>query len=167
MTDPDPMTQLKALTREHMRLIWQIAQMGGELHTEDDRRTFQAMREHPEYAHLWGRLDRLSDAEITVDGTNPILHITTHVVIENQIASGDPPETGQAVAELERRGFSHHEAVHRVGMALMEEIWHMLREERVFDPAHYTDLIAKILRSSAKPATAARLRQRTRPKRRR
>jgi hypothetical protein len=93
MTEQDPSSELKALSREHMRLVWQIAQMGGEQLNDDDRRTAAAMAEHSEYAHLWDRLDRLSDAEITKDGTNPILHITMHAAVESQIAGGEPPET--------------------------------------------------------------------------
>ena len=65
MTEQDPTAELKALSREHMRMVWQIAQMGGEQLNDDDRRTAAAMVEHSEYAHLWYRLDRLSDAEIT------------------------------------------------------------------------------------------------------
>ncbi len=61
MTDQDPTTELKALTREHMRLVWQIAQMGGEQLNDDDRRTAEAMAEHPEDAHLWDRLDQLTE----------------------------------------------------------------------------------------------------------
>lgn len=30
MPSQDPTTELKALTREHLRLVWQAAQMGGE-----------------------------------------------------------------------------------------------------------------------------------------
>ncbi len=60
MTEQDAASELKALSREHMRLVWQIAQMGGEQLNDDDRRTAAAMAEHPEYAHLWDRLDRLA-----------------------------------------------------------------------------------------------------------
>ena len=67
-------------------MVWQIAQMGGEQLNDDDRRTAAAMAEHPEYAHLWARLDRLSDAEITKGGASPILHITMHAAVESQIA---------------------------------------------------------------------------------
>ncbi len=38
MTDQDPTAELKALTHERMRLVWQAAQMGGDLN-DDDRRT--------------------------------------------------------------------------------------------------------------------------------
>jgi hypothetical protein len=89
MTAQDTSSELKALSRQHMRLVWQIAQMGGEQLNDEDRRTAAAMAEHPEYAQLWDRLDRLADAEITAGGTNPILHITMHAAVESQIASGN------------------------------------------------------------------------------
>jgi Domain of unknown function (DUF1841) len=146
MTEKDTTSELKVLTREHMRLVWQIAQMGGDQLNGDDRRTAAAMAEHPEYAHLWERLDQLSDAEITRDGTNPILHITMHAAVESQIAGGEPPETAQTVASLERIGLSHHEAVHRVASVLTDEIWHMMNERRPFDPSRYTAGLAALLR---------------------
>jgi len=145
MTDQDPTAELKALTREHMRLVWQTAQMGSELNDED-RRTAEAMLGHPEYTHLWARLDQLTDAEITKDGTNPILHITMHAVIEKQIAGGEPPEVAQTVAALERSGLPHHEAVHRVASVLADEIWHVMHEKRPFDPVRYTARLAELLR---------------------
>jgi len=144
MTNQDPTSELKALSREHMCLIWQLAQMGGEL-TDENRRTVEAMQAHPEYATLWERLGQLSDAEITKDGTNPILHITLHATVESQIAGGDPPETGRTVAALERRGLSHHEAVHRVASVLIDEIWYVMHEKRPFDPARYAVELAELL----------------------
>jgi hypothetical protein len=129
-----------------MYLVWQIAQMGGEQLNDDDWRTAAAMAEHPEYAHLWDRLDQLSDAEITKDGTNPILHITMHAAVESQIAGGEPLEMAQTVAALDRRGLSHHEAVHRVASVLTDEIWHMMNEKRPFDPARYAVELAELLR---------------------
>ena len=146
MTEQDPSSELKALSREHMRLVWQIAQIGGKQLNDDDRRTAAAMAEHPEYAHLWDRLDRHSDAEITAGGANPILHITMHAAVESQIAGGEPPEVAQTVAALERRGLSHHEAVHRVASVLASEIWYVMHEKRPFDPARYAANLAELLR---------------------
>jgi hypothetical protein len=146
MTEQDPSSELKALSREHMRLVWQIAQIGGEQLNDDDRRTAAAMAEHPEYAQLWDRLDRLADSEITADGTNPILHITMHAAVESQISGEEPPETAQTVASLERIGLSHHEAVHRVASVLTDEIWHMMNERGLFDRSRYTVELAKLLR---------------------
>jgi hypothetical protein len=146
MPEPDPTSELKALSREHMRMLWQIAQMGSEQLNDEDRRTAVAMAEHPEYARLWDRLDRLSDAEITAGGANPILHITMHAAVESQVAGGEPPEVAQTVAALERRGLSHHDAVHRVASVLASEIWYVMHEKRPFDPARYAANLAELLR---------------------
>jgi hypothetical protein len=146
MNGQNPTAELKALSREHLRLVWQIAQIGGEQLNDDDRRTAAAMVEHSEYARLWDRLDRLSDAEITADGTNPILHITMRAAVESQIAGGEPPETAQTMASLERIGLSHHEAVHRVASVLASEIWYVMHEKRPFDPACYAANLAELLR---------------------
>jgi len=135
MSEPrssDPYREMKALTRRRIRLVWEMALLGGHLEDEDAR-LVKAMREHPEYADLWGRLDELSDEQIERDGTNPIMHVYIHQLIENQIAGGEPKEVGQTVEELMRRGLSRHEAVHRVGTVLSGEIWHILKENRPFD----------------------------------
>ena len=147
MTEQDAASELKALSRQHMRMVWQIAQMGGEQLNDDDRRTAAAMAEHPEYAHLWDRIDQLSDAEITKNGANPILHITMHAAVESQIAGGEPPEAAQTMAALDRIGLSHHEAVHRVASVLASEIWYVMHEKRPFDPARYAVNLAELLRS--------------------
>jgi hypothetical protein len=146
MTDQDRTDELKAISREHMRLVWQIAQMGDEQFNDEDRRTAAAMVEHPEYAHVWDRLNQLSDAEITKDGTNPILHITMHAAVESQIADEEPPEVAQTVAALERRGLSQHEAVHRIASVLASEIWYVMHEKRPFDPVRYAANLAELLR---------------------
>lgn len=167
MTEQDPTAELKTLSREHMRLVWQAAQMGGGHLNDDDRRTAEAMAVHSEYAHLWDRLDRLSDAEITKDGGNPVLHVMLHTATENQIARGDPPEAGQVVNALERRGLSRHEAVHRVAEVLSGEIWRVLSEKHPSDSGRYAAKLAELLRSRATPPTNAHAKRRSRPKRRR
>ncbi len=167
MTNQDPTPELRSLSHEHLRLVWQTAQMGGEQLDDEDRRTAEAMAEHSEYAHLWSQLDRLSDAEITKDGTNPILHIMMHVTIENQIAGGEPPETAQTVAALERRGLSHHEAVHRAASVMIDEIWHVLNTEPPYDPARYAAGLAKLLRARPSRNQRPPQKRRDRSKRRR
>lgn len=167
MTDQNPMNEFKALSREHMRLVWQTAQAGGKL-DEEGRLTARIMAEHPEYVHLWDRLDRLSDAEITKDGTNPILHITTHGIIENQIAAGEPPEVARVVDALVARGLPRHEAIHHAGMAFMDEFWHVMSERRPYDQARYRRMLLELLEPvPAHPREQAKARQRRNPKRRR
>ena len=69
-----------------------------------------------------------------------------HAAVESQIAGGEPPEAEQTVAALERRGLSHHEAVHRVASVLAGEIWYVMHERRPFDPVRYAANLAELLR---------------------
>jgi len=143
--DVSPFDKLKSLTRRRTRLIWNAAQLGAPL-SEEDARLAQAMREHPEYADLWGHLDELSDGQIERDGTNPILHVTIHMTIENQLAIGQPPETGQAVEVLMQQGLSRHEAIHRVGTVLAEEIYGVLKDNRPFDESEFTRKLKQLVK---------------------
>ncbi|MBU1877369.1 MAG: DUF1841 family protein, partial [Chloroflexi bacterium] len=113
--------ELKSLTRQHIRLVWDAAQSDAPL-SDEDARLVQVMREHPEYTHLWGRLDKVSDEELEQTGTNPIVHIIIHQTIENQIAGGEPREVRRVVKMLMRQGLSRHEAIHQVGSVLVGEI---------------------------------------------
>lgn len=134
--DADPSRDLKALTRLHLRLIWEVAQFGGPLNDEDAQ-TVRTMREHPEYAALWPRLDTISDAELERDGVNPIMHIVIHDTLENQLVNNDPPVTGEVLAALLAQGLSRHEALHRMGGVLAEEIFGIMKNDRPFDLAGF------------------------------
>jgi hypothetical protein len=61
--------EMKALSRQRIRLIWETAQLGGPL-PDEEARLVEVMREHPEYADLWGRLDTLSDEQIRSPGAS-------------------------------------------------------------------------------------------------
>ena len=134
--DEDPYQALKDATRLRLRLIWEMAQIGGPLNDEDAR-TVQMMREHPEYADLWPRLDAVSDAELEREGANPILHITIHTTLENQLAANDPPVTGEVLTALMAQGLSRHEAMHRMGAVLAELISNVMKNNRAFDEAWF------------------------------
>ena len=157
---------LKALTRQRIRLTWEIAQLGGPL-SDEDARLVEVMRGHPEYADLWGRLDRLSDEQIERDGVNPILHLTIHQTIENQIAGGEPEQTGRTVEALMRQGLSRHEAIHRIGEVLADEIWHILSENRPFDEAGFVRKLRQIAKPEAAHSDRAPRPHRRRPSRKR
>lgn len=140
----DPYQELKALTRQRIRLIWEMAQLGAPL-KDEDARLVKVMHEHPEYSHLWGQLDELSDEQIERGGVNPILHVITHGVIENQIAGGEPKEVGQTVEALMERGLSRHEAIHRVGAVLADEIYHILKYDRPFDAPGFARKLRRLV----------------------
>ena len=145
--DADPYREMKAVSRQRLRLIWEMAQLGGPLKAEDAR-TVQVMREHPEYADLWSRLDTVSDTELERDGANPILHIMVHTTLENQLAANDPPVTGEVLKALVAQGLSRHEAAHRIGKVISEEIFGVLTNNRPFDPAGFERKLRELTRGA-------------------
>jgi hypothetical protein len=53
------------------------------------------------------------------------LHATVHVVVENQIALGEPGVI-DTLARLRAEGLTRHDAVHAVGLVLTEHIYDLL-----------------------------------------
>jgi Domain of unknown function (DUF1841) len=52
-------------------------------------------------------------------GENAKLHGVAHVVVENQIALGDPPAVREALARLMGEGLDRHDAIHAVSSVVM------------------------------------------------
>src|SRR5215510_1511876 len=53
---------------------------------------------------------------------NAKIHAVTHAIIENQIAAGDKLPVRRTVQRLMAEGLDRHEAIHAVGMILLEFI---------------------------------------------
>ena len=134
--EDDIYREMKDLSRQRLRLIWEMAQMGVVL-DDEDAVLVEALREHPEYYGVWDQADELSDEELIRDGVNPILHVTIHQTVENQLAAKDPPVVHETLERLMRSGLSRHEAIHAIGSVLCEEIWEILSQERPFDEERY------------------------------
>jgi len=128
--------ELKSLSRQRLRLIWEMAQMG-KIFDGEDAVLVEALREHPEYYEVWDQVDELSDEELVQDGVNPILHVIIHQTVENQLAAKDPPVVHETLERLVRSGLSRHEAIHAIGSVLSVEMWEILKEERPFEEERY------------------------------
>ncbi len=66
----------------------------------------------------------------------PRVHAAVHVVVEDQLASGSPPEARRAMDRLQRGGLSRHEAVHAIASVAAAAAQAALSGAR-FDPAAY------------------------------
>jgi hypothetical protein len=64
---------------------------------------------------------------------NPRLKAAILETVENQLKSGEPPETGETLARLEREGFSEEDARVLLGQAVAVEIWCVLKEKKPFN----------------------------------
>src|SRR5215207_9649680 len=72
--------------------------------------------EHPEYHGILDDPERHRDREWRPEGgeTNPFLHLSMHLAIEEQISIDQPPGIREAVSALARRRDSAHDARHDV-----------------------------------------------------
>jgi hypothetical protein len=101
--------------------------------------------EHPEYHPVLedreGNLER--DWKPEGGETNPFLHLSMHLAIEEQVSIDQPPGIRAAVAALERRTGSTHDARHEVMDCLAEVVWQAQRNGVAFDNAAYLGCLAR------------------------
>lgn len=100
--------------------------------------------EHPEYQRVLEDRSRYLDREWRPEGgeTNPFLHISMHLAIEEQLSIDQPPGIRAAVRSLEAR-LGPHEARHEVMDCLAEMVWQAQRNRAPFDNAAYLDCLAR------------------------
>jgi hypothetical protein len=58
---------------------------------------------------------------------NERIHAMAHMIVENQIASGEAPLVPKTLARLMSEGLSRHDAVHAVGSVLLGVVFDVLR----------------------------------------
>ena len=100
---------------------------------------------HPEYHAVLGDPERYRDRDWKPEGgeTNPFLHLSMHLAIEEQVSIDQPPGIRAAVEALARQRDSAHDARHDVMDCLAEIIWSSQRYGTGFDNAAYLDCLRK------------------------
>ena len=68
-----------------------------------------------------------------MENHNPRLKAAILETVENQLTSGDPPETKKTLARLVREGFSDADARVLLGQAVAVEIYCVLKEKKPFN----------------------------------
>jgi hypothetical protein len=99
--------------------------------------------QHPEYHAL------LADAETALgrdwspaDGeTNPFLHLSLHLAVEEQLAIDQPAGIREAVDALRLRHGDRHAAMHSVLECLGETLWRAQRDRAPLDGTAYLDCV--------------------------
>jgi len=101
--------------------------------------------QHPEYHAVLEDRERFLDRDWKPEGgeTNPFLHLQMPLAMQQQLSIDQPPGIRAAVAALERRAGSAHDARHAVMDCLAEMIWQAQRNGAPFDNAAYLDCLAK------------------------
>ena len=136
--------KLRNITRSYIATIWKIHKIGGSL-KEEDKRLADILEEHKEYHKIWEIADKIVDVEYTVEGVNPFLHIQIHLIVENQLAMGEPSVVREVAEELNKLGFSHHEIIHIIARPLTKQIFYIFKNNVPFNEEEYTQDLRKIV----------------------
>ena len=111
---------------------------------ETEQKLARIVMDHQEYQEHFENEDILDGREYAAgEGFNPFLHISTHQMVEDQLASETPIEAILLCESLEMAGLSRHEAVHTIIMVLMNVIYDSYKNQKPFDPERYKRLLAK------------------------
>ncbi len=137
----------KMLAGTRLKKIWRTYQDSPEKLMEAQDRLFgEIMSEHEEYKIVWNRADAPRMKEMTIDGTNPFFHIHIHAVIREQEKKGNPPAVKKAIQILIKKGFSRHEAEHKLAELLRKRIVYSLKNLEQFNETGYERDVAELLK---------------------
>jgi Domain of unknown function (DUF1841) len=102
---------------------------------------------HPEYHPLLDAPDRALERDWSPDGgaTNPFLHLSLHLAIEEQLSIDQPPGISTLFHQLEARLGDRHAALHVVLDSLAETLWRSQRDQQPMDAKAYLALLRKAL----------------------
>lgn len=100
---------------------------------------------HPEYADALTDVDAALAADYSVEGgqSNPFLHLSMHLSIQEQISIDQPPGIRQASEALAQRLGSEHEAHHQIMECLGEMVWNSQRSGLPPDGAAYVECVRR------------------------
>ena len=96
---------------------------------------------HPEYHEAVGQPERSRDKDY-FDESNPFLHMSLHVALEEQLSIDQPQGIASRFQALLSRFQDRHEALHQALECLAETVWRAQRERAAPDAAAYLDCLA-------------------------
>jgi hypothetical protein len=132
----------KEQVRQFFSQAWQKHTSGG-VSTPLETMAAELIEQHPEYHQVLQDPDA-ANASYTVEHgqTNPFLHLSMHLAINEQLSIDQPPGIKAAYQGLLKTR-NPHEAAHVIMEALGEVIWEAQRLGTPFDSATYLDLIRR------------------------
>jgi hypothetical protein len=98
--------------------------------------------QHPEYHAALGDPERTRDRDY-VDESNPFLHMSLHVALEEQLSIDQPPGIALRFRTLLSKFQDRHEALHQALECLAEMVWRSQRDGAAPDAAAYLSCLEK------------------------
>lgn len=105
----------------------------------------EVILKHPEYHDLLENPDNYLDRDYSpgLGETNPFLHMSMHLAIEEQLSIDQPPGLKTRYQQILEKCGDAHEAQHRVMDCLAEMIWQAQRNGTAPDPDVYLHCLDK------------------------
>lgn len=75
---------------------------------------------------------------------NPHLHRTVMEILDSQIRDNEPPETRQTYERLLAEGLAEPEVRRLLGVALVTEIFHMMKNREVFNRQRFVGYLNRL-----------------------
>ena len=97
--------------------------------------------QHPEYHAALDDPQRTREKDY-VDESNPFLHMSLHVALEEQLSIDQPPGIAQRFQALLARFADRHEALHQALECLAETVWRAQRDNAPPDGQAYRECLA-------------------------
>ena len=102
--------------------------------------------QHPEYHAVLEARERIRDKDYT-DETNPFLHMSLHLALEEQLSIDQPPGIAQRIRVLVSKFHDRHEARHQAIECLAEMLWRAQRDGTPPDAAAYLSCLERRART--------------------
>jgi hypothetical protein len=101
--------------------------------------------QHPEYHEALGDPERTRERDY-VDESNPFLHMSLHLALEEQLSIDQPPGIVRHFEVLVAKLQDRHEALHHALECLAETVWRSQRDSAPPDANAYLECLARALR---------------------
>ena len=136
--------ELQRFNRMQIYDIWNRVKSGEPLEGEE-KVLGELMQAHTEYHAVWDKADKLVNKKYDPEtDVNPFAHIAIDAAVVNQIEQRNPPEVRQVYNRLRAKGLSHLEAIHKIDLVFVEELWHVLKHRKPFDTARYVKKVKRL-----------------------
>ena len=107
----------------------------------------EIIRQHPEYHHMLSHQEAALDRDYLpeVGQTNPFLHMSLHIAIQEQLASQRPEGIVDVYRALTAHCDDAHEAEHHMMGCLAEMLWQAQRDGTLPDEKIYMENLRNLL----------------------
>lgn len=103
----------------------------------------EVVLQHPEYHAMLSQPERYMDSDYPPElgSTNPFLHLSLHLAINEQYSIDQPPGIKQRYSALLAQSGDPHAAQHALMECLAEMIWQAQRQQTTPDAGIYFDCL--------------------------